>query len=256
MALSCTVYWLLKYALFPFLIRNSSRLTVKHSIASIMMRITAFCAAIFILIEFCSFLFLIPEIKRLRTENPAFTSIMQFRGEPEVLKPGFIDFDQIPVALRDGVLACEDYDFYNHYGYSPVSIKFAFVQNFKHGSLVYGGSTITQQLARTLYLTPEKTFYRKYRELFITIEMELLLTKDRILELYMNYAEWGPGIYGISDASLYHFGKPVPDLERSEYASILSILPNPLKWDTVTFHQNEMLEKRWKQTCRFYGIPY
>ncbi len=217
-------------------------------------RLFALLLFLFLSFEFSAQVSYLPSILSLRNSNPLSTSLMRFRGSPPKREEDFVPLARISDSLKEGVIICEDNGFYRHKGFDPGSIKFAFVQNLKHRAIVYGGSTITQQLARTMYLTPRKTLYRKYRELFLAVTMEVFLSKDRILELYFNYAEWGPDVYGIGGASRYHFHKDAADLTLEEEAALISILPNPLKWDTDSFRQNELLVRRWFKICSYYGI--
>jgi monofunctional glycosyltransferase len=254
-AVVLSLYWLFAYSFEPMRQGTDSLgygwekrkgFSLSRGVSLILFILLAF--------EFSSLLSCLPDVLNLRENNPPSTSLMRFRGSDPGKAPGFIPLGEIPEQVLEGVRICEDNSFYSHRGFDPASIKFAISQDLKHKAFVYGGSTLTQQLARTLFLTPRKSLYRKYRELFIAIEMELILPKDRILELYMNYAEWGPDIYGIRDAARYHLGKEVRDLTLDEDAALLTILPNPLRWNMQTFAQNELLTRRWKKLCAFYGI--
>src|SRR5215472_10696221 len=119
----------------------------------------------------------------------------------------FVPLAQIPQALRDAVIATEDARFYSHYGVDPTGIGRAIYQNFRRGRIVEGGSTITQQLAKVLFLTPDKSLERKIKEAVLALELERRYAKDRILELYLNQIYFGHGAFGVEAAARTFFGK-------------------------------------------------
>ena len=132
-----------------------------------------------------------------------------------------------PHLLR-GVLAAEDTRFYEHSGFDWEQIRKAWEANRREGGTLRGASTITQQTAKNLYLSPSRNFLRKAREAILTWWMELLLPKDRILELYLNAVELGPGLFGAEAASREYYGKSAADLARGEAAFLAATLPAPL----------------------------
>ena len=136
----------------------------------------------------------------------------------------FVPLPQIPKPLRDAVIATEDARFYSHYGVDPTGIGRAIYQNFRHGRIVEGGSTITQQLAKVLFLTPDKSLGRKLKEAALALELERRYSKDRILELYLNQIYFGHGAFGVEAAARTFFGKGVGELTLSE-AALLAGLP-------------------------------
>src|SRR3990172_2073007 len=113
----------------------------------------------------------------------------------------FIPLAQIPKPLRDAILAVEDARFYSHGGVDPMGIARAIYQNFRRGRIVEGGSTITQQLAKVLFLTPDKSLDRKLKEAFLALELERRYSKDRILEMYLNQIYFGAGAFGVEAAA-------------------------------------------------------
>ena len=131
---------------------------------------------------------------------------------------------QIPKPLREAVIATEDARFYSHYGVDPTGIARAIYQNFRRGRIVEGGSTITQQLAKVLFLTPDKSLERKLKEAILAMELERRYSKDRILELYLNQIYFGHGAFGVEAAARTFFGKGVGELTLSESA-LLAGLP-------------------------------
>src|SRR5215470_533467 len=136
----------------------------------------------------------------------------------------FVPLAQIPKPLRDAILATEDARFYSHYGVDPMGIARAVYQNFRRGRIVEGGSTITQQLAKVLFLTPDKSLERKLKEAVLALELERRYSKDRILEMYLNQIYFGQGAFGVEAAARTYFGQPVADLSLSESA-LLAGLP-------------------------------
>jgi len=136
----------------------------------------------------------------------------------------FMPLTQIPQALRDAVIATEDRRFYSHWGIDPIGIARAIVQNYRRGRIVEGGSTITQQLTKVLFLTPDKSLERKLKEAVLAIELERRYSKDRILEMYLNQVYFGHGAYGVEAAARTYFGKPVSSLTVRE-AVLIAGLP-------------------------------
>ena len=127
----------------------------------------------------------------------------------------------------------EDASFFIHEGFDWEGIKDAALHNLEAGEMKRGGSTITQQLAKNLYLSTERSLFRKAREALITRSLEQHLTKERILELYLNVAEWGTGVYGAEAAARHHFGKSAYDLTADEAAWLAAILPSPRRYDPL-----------------------
>lgn len=180
--------------------------------------------------------------------NPPFTNLMIYRlvnNKHKIQKIKFIKLKDIPISAKKMLLKIEDYKFYKHYGIDPAAIKESYELNKKLGYIYRGGSTITQQLARTIFLTPQKNYFRKYLEILIALEMELLLSKDRILELYFNYVEWGKGIYGIETASLSYYKKNISKLNSEEIARLITILASPIKYTPYTFEKRASLQYRY-----------
>jgi monofunctional biosynthetic peptidoglycan transglycosylase len=147
--------------------------------------------------------------------------------------------------LQRAVIVAEDASFYHHHGFDWAGIRGAASRNWDRGELRRGGSTITQQLAKNLYLSPEKNYLRKVHEAVITRVLEKRLSKRRILELYLNVVEWGRGIYGAEAAARHHFGKSAQDLEPAEAALLAAILPSPRRYDPL--RTTKFLAKRQQQ---------
>jgi penicillin-binding protein 1A len=136
----------------------------------------------------------------------------------------FVPLAHVPQALRDAVVATEDRRFYYHWGVDPIGIARAIYQNYRQGRIVEGGSTITQQLTKVLFLTPDKSLDRKLKEAVLALELERRYSKDRILEMYLNQVYFGHGAYGVEAAARTYFGKSVSELNVRE-AALLAGLP-------------------------------
>jgi len=180
--------------------------------------------------------------------NPYTTPLMAYRlyVDGYKVKPvKFIPFQKIPDDIKKMVVSIEDYKFYKHNGIDIEAIKRAIVINYKVGYRMYGASTITQQLSRTLFLLPAKSIIRKYVELLIALEMEMILDKDRILELYLNYCELGKGVFGIKNASYYYFGRNIYQLSTDEKSRLLAILANPILYSPYDFKNSKLITNRY-----------
>jgi len=160
--------------------------------------------------------------------------------------PDYINFSDIPISVYSAVVVSEDAGFFGHKGVEFKEIESAIMDNIEGNKLyLRGGSTITQQLVKNLFLSREKTLLRKMKELLLAIELDAALSKERILEIYLNGIEWGPGIFGIGAASRHYFGKEVKDLIPIEAAYLASVIPNPNRYYTY-FVKNEIPEK-WNE---------
>lgn len=153
--------------------------------------------------------------------------------------PTWKSLAEIGPLVPRAVVAAEDIGFYSHAGFDLEEMKEASENNFSAGRLKRGGSTITQQLAKNLFLTPERTYARKLRELLYTVELERDLSKQRIMELYLNVVEWGPDIHGIGAAAATYFGKSPIDLRPEEAAWLAGILRGP-----VGAHKRQFMRQR------------
>jgi len=142
----------------------------------------------------------------------------------------FVALDKISPHLTKAVLSAEDDMFFLHHGFNWEEMIKALRFNLKKKKLKRGASTITQQVARNLFLKPDKSLFRKLREFVLTYQLENKLTKKRILELYLNIAEFGPGIYGVAAASNYHFKLKPSQLTAAQAALLAAVLPKPKKY--------------------------
>jgi penicillin-binding protein 1A len=135
----------------------------------------------------------------------------------------FVPLAHVPQSLRDAILATEDRRFYHHWGIDPIGIARAVVENFRRGRIAEGGSTITQQLTKVLFLTPDKSLERKLKEAILALDLERRYSKDRILEMYLNQVYFGHGAYGVEAAARTYFGKSVSELNIREAALIAGL---------------------------------
>ena len=185
-----------------------------------------------------AYLLSMPNLSKIEKENPKKTALMEYRekelrekGRKSRIHQSWVPYSKISPYLIKAVLIAEDDKFWNHEGFDYEAIQKAIEKNLKAKKFKFGGSTITQQLARNLFLSPEKSLTRKIFEAVITWRMEKALSKRRILELYLNVAEWGEGIFGAEAASRHYFGIPSSELNAEEAARLASVLPNPRKYN-------------------------
>lgn len=176
----------------------------------------------------------VPAPEALARINPPTTRMMIRRArEAEAagkkFQPRWIwtPLDRIAPTLQNAVIAAEDSTFYRHRGVEWGLTRAAFLESWSTGRRDRGASTLTQQIARNLYLSPEKTYLRKAREIVLAQRLEQSLNKDRLLEIYLNIAEWGDGIFGAEAAARAYFGKPAASLTWDEAIALTAVLPSP-----------------------------
>jgi penicillin-binding protein 1A len=149
--------------------------------------------------------------------------------------PGFVPIDALPAILPLVVTTSEDASFFAHNGFDFDELRDSFA-SVSNGTRFRGGSTLSQQLVKNLYLSRERTLSRKVREALITLEMEAALPKARILEIYLNIIEWGPGVYGVGEAAQYYFGVDARTLSLKQCVFLATVIPAPLKWGPYFKH--------------------
>ncbi|QIY82242.1 monofunctional biosynthetic peptidoglycan transglycosylase [Chryseobacterium sp. NEB161] len=147
------------------------------------------------------------------------------------LQRDYISYDDMGSNIKKAVIASEDQTFFNHNGFDYKAIEKAIKKNDKRGKVVRGGSTISQQTAKNIFLWQGRSWFRKGLEVVYTFIIEKVWGKDIILERYLNSIEMGQGVFGIEAASQYYFGKSAKDLTKSQAAWIAAVLPNPKKYD-------------------------
>ena len=170
--------------------------------------------------------------------DPSETSFMEIRlaelqeKDPKAaLKHKWVPYEKISVQLKRAVIAAEDDKFVDHDGFDWDGMQKALEKNQKKGKTVAGGSTISQQLAKNLFLSPSKSYWRKAEEAIITVMIEVVWSKQRILEVYLNVVEWGNGIFGAEAAAQRYFNISAAQLNASQAAHIAVMLPNPRKFE-------------------------
>ena len=178
-----------------------------------------------------------PDIGALATRNPPSTAFIdQYRareaaaGRRARVEWAWVTYGAIAPSLKRAVLVAEDISFFSHRGFDAGELRNAVERAIKDGTVPRGASTITQQLAKNLWLSSSRNPLRKVKEAALTWQLERRLTKRRILELYLNVAEFGPGVYGAEAASRHYFGKGAAALNDDEAAQLAASLPSPRRW--------------------------
>lgn len=156
----------------------------------------------------------------------------------------WVEYDNIAKSAKQAAIVSEDSRFVSHHGFDMDGIEAAMKKNESTGTVAAGGSTITQQLAKNLFLTSHRSYVRKGLEASITVMIEGMWDKKRILTAYLNVAEFGNGIYGIEEAAKYYFNKPASKLNRDESALLISMLTNP------KYYEKNMSNKRLRNKQR------
>lgn len=170
--------------------------------------------------------------------NPSSTAFMEDQLEvlqdknPEAeLKHQWRDYNKISKHLKRAAIASEDAKFLQHDGFDWEGIQKAYEKNLRKGKIVAGGSTISQQLAKNLFLSTKRTPWRKLEEVVITVMLEKLMSKRRILEIYLNTIEWGNGVFGAEAAARHYFGTSAGGLSQYQAARLAAMIPNPRFYD-------------------------
>jgi monofunctional glycosyltransferase len=181
--------------------------------------------------------FVSPDVSALKTRNPGKTAFMEYReeqwrseGKRLTIRQRWVPLKRISPYLVKAVLIAEDDKFWMHKGFDVEAMQKAMERDLKEKKFHFGGSTVSQQLVKNLYLSPSKSPVRKVREALITWRMERSLGKKRILEIYLNVVEWGNGVFGAEAAALHYFGKNALALAPEEAATLAAVLPSPLKY--------------------------
>ena len=195
----------------------------------------------------------LPDVRELKNYHPSTITQIYSNGDEKIAefyieKRIMIPLENIPLALKQAALAVEDSNFYYHFGIDPKAIFRAFITNLKAGRVVEGGSTITQQLSKTLFLSRERTLPRKIKEAILAVRLELVFTKDEILEMYLNQIYYGHGSYGVEAAARTYFGKGVSELTIAECALIASLPKAPNHYSP--YKDPERGRKRRNHTIR------
>ncbi len=182
----------------------------------------------------------LPDVRPLAKAWPATTAFME-RRKAALARDGLntrldwtpVPLSQVSAAMQRAAVVAEDARFWEHGGVDWEAMRGAFEKNWEKGGVKVGGSTITQQLAKNLYLSPARTPWRKLREIAIARRLEHALSKKRILELYLNVIEFGPRTFGVEAAARRYMGKPARDLTREEAATLAAVIPSPRIYDPI-----------------------
>ena len=183
----------------------------------------------------------LPDVQRLARERPQATAFIErFRaeqrklGKPDRVEWRWVPFDSISPNLKRAIITSEDIGFFSHHGFEVDEMKEALSKALRERAAPRGASTITQQLAKNLWLSPSRNPFRKLREAILTAQLEKNLPKRRILEIYLNVVQFGPGIYGAEAASAHYFGKSSYGLTDHESALLATGLPRPGTWNPAS----------------------
>lgn len=201
-------------------------------------------------------------IESLKGANPKTTALMEHRAR-EVRRKGktfrpaqsFVPYASISPYLKHAVLVAEDAAFFSHSGVDFAEVREALKDDWRKKRFARGASTITMQLCKNLYLSPAKTPVRKFSEFILARRMDDVLSKPRILELYLNYIEWGDGIFGCQAASQAYFGLPASDLGPEESIRLASVIINPRRWNPYS-DTKRMVRRRRHLADRMYDAGH
>jgi monofunctional glycosyltransferase len=214
------------------------RLTKKKKKVSFWIKLFILILAI-IAIDLLYFTVII-DIEKYATRNPVKTAFMKYRegqwkakGRAIRIKQVWVPLSKISPHIRKAVIVGEDAKFWKHDGFDFDAMRKAFETNIEKRKMAVGASTITMQLAKNMFLSPSKNPVRKIHEAILTWRIERILSKNRILELYLNIAEWGDGIFGIEMASRTYYGHSASELTKSEAVQLAAVLPNPILFNPL-----------------------
>ncbi len=194
----------------------------------------------------------LPDVSYLTNHIPKTTALIEYRIKTAKknhkkyrVRHYLVRFSKIPDLLKKCVRISEDASFYRHHGLDYAELRESILENIKDGAYKRGGSTITQQLAKNLYLSTEKSIFRKIREVFITWRLEKKLSKNRIFSLYLNEIEFGPGVFGVQTAARVYFHKNVWALNLEEMIRLTAIIPRPLAVRPTGRDRKLLWKSRW-----------
>jgi monofunctional biosynthetic peptidoglycan transglycosylase len=184
-----------------------------------------------------AFYFVYPDVSILRKVNPKKSAFMEYRenewrqqGRKKTIVQRWVPLSQVSPFVIKAVIIAEDDKFWSHEGFDFEAMQKALEKDLKHKRFKAGGSTISQQLAKNLYLSPSKNPMRKLREAVLTWRIERNLSKKRIIEIYLNIVEWGDGLFGVEAAAQHYYGRPASDLSAVEASQLAAALPNPRRY--------------------------
>jgi len=206
--------------------RRLSRFVPRSRLRQVLLALLVLCV--------CWHLWALAQIVWWRYHNPSMTSFMseqqqrlQERNPRARLRQQWVSYEHISRNLKRALIAAEDSRFVDHQGFDWDGIQTAWDKNLRQGRIVAGGSTISQQLAKNLFLSEQRTPWRKAREALLTLMLESVLDKRRILEIYLNVIEWGQGLFGAEAAARYYYGVSVAQLSAPQAARLAAMVTNP-----------------------------
>lgn len=206
-------------------------------------------------------LWFLAHIAYWKFQNPSTTAFMQreldrlrVRDPKAALRQQWVPYDKISVHAKRAVIAAEDARFIEHDGVDWDALKKAYEDNQRRGRTARGGSTISQQLAKNLFLTPDRSYVRKAQEFVITAMLEFAWDKRRILEVYLNVAEWGDGTFGIEAAARQYYGVSAAQLGPEQAARLAAFLPNPKRYGRV--RNGPFLDQRTEHILRYMPVSH
>ena len=215
-------------------------------------KIIAFMAPFVVLLLAGLIYFSLPEVGDLQKHNPKTTSFIQMRkqqakqaGKRIRVRQRWVRFSTIPKRLKQAIRISEDASFYRHEGIDFEELKESIKKDIKSGTLKRGGSTITQQLAKNLYLSSEKSFIRKIKEYLIARRLEAALSKNRIFHIYLNVIEFGWGIFGVQAAARSYFGCNVSEFSLEQMIRLAAVIPRPLRTNPKKNSRWLLWKARW-----------
>lgn len=179
--------------------------------------------------------------------------VLQSKDPDAELKHRWVAYNQISPNLKKALITSEDAKFLDHEGFDWEGIQMAWEKNLKKGKIVAGGSTISQQLAKNLFLSGRKTPWRKLEEAAITVMMEQMMTKRRIFEIYLNVIEWGNGVFGAEAAAQHYYHKSARSLSSGESAKLAAMVPNPRYYDKNRSDRRLLRKARIIQRRMYYA---
>jgi monofunctional biosynthetic peptidoglycan transglycosylase len=191
-----------------------------------------------------------------RSHNPAATAFMQMglermraKNSKRMIRQTWVPYEKISENLKRAVVTAEDQSFVRHGGFDWEAIRAAYERNKQLKRSIHGGSSITQQLAKNLFLSPNRSYLRKAQEAVITLMLEAALSKRRILEIYLNVIEWGDGIYGAEAAAQHYFGVSAAKLDPEQSARLATIIPAPRRYNPL--RDTDFMQRRIAVTLAY-----
>ena len=179
--------------------------------------------------------------------------VLQTKNPDAELKHRWVPYNHISPHLKRALITSEDAKFLDHDGFDWEGIQTAWEKNLKKGKIVAGGSTISQQLAKNLFLSGKKTPWRKLEEAAITVMMEQMMSKRRIFEIYLNVIEWGNGVFGAEAAARHYYRKQAKNLSSAEAAKLAAMVPNPRYYDKNRYDRRLLRKARIIQRRMYYA---